>query len=337
MKKFLIKFSILFAIIDGFLLWYALSVYPNISGDMGALYKFPFGKAYNDSIKQAHRLERRYVFNVRHLDSIPQGSIITIGDSFSQQDSLGYQQYLGNLLNQKIYNVRFKDNRNPEQNFIRLLNQDVFDSAQVVVIESVERSFVGHLNDLNFQDDIDIDLYDKPSQGQGKSHVDYAQEAMQKLRLMLGYKKPILQYDLTQPLFSHPKYKTKIFIYHSPSIGDSDLLFTNDSNEIMQAYENLEKLHLFAVEHDIKMIYMVVPDKYDVYYPYIENAPRYNITLDICPAEAYIINPRQELRRAIDGGEKDVWYLNDTHWSPVGAKIVAELIKERLINMSLIQ
>lgn len=332
MKRFLIKFCILFAIIDGFLLWYALAIHPNISGDMGALYKYPFGKAYNDSIKQAHKLDGRYVYNIQNLDSVPKGSIVTIGDSFSQQDSLGYQQYLGHSLNQEICNISCKDNRNPEQNFIRLVNNGVLDSTQVAIVESVERSFIGHLNNLNFNDILDIVLSEKTAQK--KSHVDYAEEAMQKLRLMLGYKRPILKYDLIKPLFSHSKYQGNIFIYHSPSIGDSDLLFTNDSNEIINAYVNLEKLHLFAIEHNIKMIYLVVPDKYDVYYPYIVSAPKYNITLDFCPRKEYIINPRKELRKALDEGEMDVWYLNDTHWSPVGAMIVAKLTEEKLTDLS---
>ena len=52
------------------------------------------------------------------------------------------------------------------------------------------------------------------------------------------------------------------------------------------------------------------------------------------PQEEYIINPRPEVRRAIEKGEKDVWYLNDTHWSPVGAKIAADWISKKLVDIS---
>lgn len=335
MKKFLIKFCILFAIIDGFLLYYAIAVYPNISGDMGALYKYPFGKAYNDSIKNVHKLEGRYVYDIQNLDSIPSGSILTIGDSYSQQDSLGYQQFLGDIIDKYIYNISVENTRtnHPEKSFVRLVNNGLIDSSQIVIVESVERGFIGRLNQLDLHDTTRVKLHVSTNEKYFPRRVDYVEEAMQKLRLLFGYKRPIANYNLTKPLFSHPKFANNIFIYHSPYIGDSELLFSNDSAEIKQAYENLEKLYNFAVEHKIKMIYLIVPDKYDVYFPYILDAPRSNITLDMCPNRDYIINPRDELRRAISEGQKDVWYLNDTHYSPVAAKIVARKIAICLDNI----
>ena len=269
MRRFVIKFCILFAIIDGFLLWYALAIRPNISGDMGELAKFPFGKAYNRNIIHGTIFEERYVHDVQDIDSIPQGGIITIGDSFSQQDSLGYQQYLGNILKHHIFNINVEDTRinHPEKSFVRLVNNGFIDSTQIVIVESVERSIIGRLNKLDFDDTTMVKL--KEARTNGGAHIDYAEEAMQKLRLMFGYRRPIVRYSLSQPMFSHPKYHSNIFIYHSPYIGDSDLLFPDDSICIIEAYEKLEKLHQFAEAHKIKMIYLIVPDKYDVYYPSI--------------------------------------------------------------------
>lgn len=333
MKKFLIKFCILFAIVDGFLLWYALVIYPNISGDMGTLYKHPFGKTYNDSIKQAYKLEERYVYDIECLEAIPQRCIVTLGDSYSQQDSLGYQQYCGKAIGNYIYNIEVLDARinHPEKSFVRLVNRGLLDSTHIVIIESVERSIIERLNELDFSDTAEVVLQ-IPKTERIHAKPDYAEEAMQKLRLILGYRRPIVQYDLTKPLFSHPIYSKNIFIYDSPWIGDSELLFTNDNDAINRAYRKLDKLHDFASEHNIRMIYLIVPDKYDVYYPYIVAAPRYNITLDLCPNKDFIVNPRKELRDTLSRGTQDVWYLNDTHWSPVGAKIAGEILANGVLR-----
>ena len=46
MKKFCIKFIILFILIDGFIAIYKYVITPNLSGNMGTLGQITFGKKY---------------------------------------------------------------------------------------------------------------------------------------------------------------------------------------------------------------------------------------------------------------------------------------------------
>ena len=244
MKRFIIKFLILFTIIDGYLFWFRFAVYPNISGDMGYLAKLPFGKAYNEQIVNSNKIDGCYVGNIYSLDSIPAGRIVTIGDSFSQQDTLGYQQYLGHQICDTIFNIPINNTatHSPEQTFVRLVNRGLLDSTtNIVIIQCVERAMLGRLSSLDFSDTTKVELRKRPVK-KPISSPDYVGESMQKLRLLLGYRRPILKYDLSKPLFNHPKYSENIYIYHSPFIGDTDLNFPKDTLFVMRAYENLEKL-----------------------------------------------------------------------------------------------
>lgn len=38
------------------------------------------------------------------------------------------------------------------------------------------------------------------------------------------------------------------------------------------------------------------------------------------------------LAKHLEAGEKDIYFVDDTHWSPYGAKIVAEEILKELNN-----
>ena len=339
MKRFIIKFLILFAIIDGYLFWYRFFVYPNISGDMGYLAKLPFGKAYNEQIVNSNKINGCYVSNIYSIDSIPVRRIVTIGDSFSQQDTLGYQQYLGHRIGDTIFNIPINNTatHSPEQTFVRLVNRGLLDSTtNIVIIQSVERSMLGRLSDLNFIDTTEVELRKRPIK-KTNSNPDYVGEAMHKMRLLLGYRRPILKYDLSKPLFTHPKYSKNIYIYHSPFIGDTDLNFPKDTLFVMRAYENLEKLYAFATQHSIRILYLIAPDKYDVYYPYILNSPGYNMTLDFCPQNNFIVNPKTIFRRALEENVQDVYYINDTHWSPIGSKIIGEEVAKRIKDLYLSQ
>ena len=44
------------------------------------------------------------------------------------------------------------------------------------------------------------------------------------------------------------------------------------------------------------------------------------------------INSKEVLAKHLEAGEKDIYFVDDTHWSPYGAKIVAEEILKELNN-----
>ncbi len=85
-------------------------------------------------------------------------------------------------------------------------------------------------------------------------------------------------------------------------------------------------------EKGIKLIVLPSPDKYDIYYEFIANnkLPK-NIFFDTFEKEnkEYIyVNTKDALLKHVNAGEKDVYFADDTHWSPIGSEIVAnEILK----------
>lgn len=82
MKRFLIKFCLLFAIILGLIGYYTWVVRPELSGDMGSIGKIPFGHAYDERIEQPYQEMELRVKTIHISADIPD-TVITIGDSFS--------------------------------------------------------------------------------------------------------------------------------------------------------------------------------------------------------------------------------------------------------------
>ena len=80
---------------------------------------------------------------------------------------------------------------------------------------------------------------------------------------------------------------------------------------------------------------MVAADKYDMYYDYIEDNPYprnpsfdYFINYDT----TVFINTKTLLLPYLQQEIKDIYRVNDTHWSPIAAKIVGEHIASIINN-----
>jgi len=78
------------------------------------------------------------------------------------------------------------------------------------------------------------------------------------------------------------------------------------------------------------LIVLISPDKYDLYYPYIENKSAY-----LKPTFFSTYENAEKKYKNVDtyrvfsekmSVEKDIYYYDDTHWSPVGGKIVVDEI-----------
>ena len=83
---------------------------------------------------------------------------------------------------------------------------------------------------------------------------------------------------------------------------------------------------------------MLCVDKYDLYYPYIKDRrgrTENNLFEEFrnVPDKNYIfIDTKKILREALERGEKDLYWLSDTHWSWRGMSIVSEKIFEAIKN-----
>jgi hypothetical protein len=240
---------------------------PNSTGDIGYLCKIPFGKQYLLS------LEKNYLSSFR-VDTFSFNSkkkyyqIATIGDSFSQQDVYGYQNYLYLLEDEKIINFKRRNDSglSPEQMAINHLKSDNLNdlNIKIVIVESVERYFIQNLNNLCFDS---IVIEPKRPLEKGKSLLEKVTQWV-RFSIWDRNENPVKKANLNDYYFKDSKNGNKLFFYKD------DLAFTAVSTkEIREAKIKLIKMKELFESKGLKLIYFVAADKYNVYQSFIENNP----------------------------------------------------------------
>ena len=84
---------------------------------------------------------------------------------------------------------------------------------------------------------------------------------------------------------------------------------------------------------------MISPDKYEVYQHFAADNPYEPIVLSAQLSETlagldYVVNPTEAVTRLVASGEQDVYYLNDSHWSPKGARVAGAMLAEKMRGQS---
>lgn len=340
LRKFIVKVAvgtspvILFALAC---VYYNVFVHPEISGDLGALAKISLGWEYNDRMNEPRFADCK----VRHFgeDSVA-GRIFTIGDSFSQQGINGYQNFLGHQLDEIISNYPVLSSDRPEDIAIGLLNSGFFDhrpQIEWVIVESVERELTQRLLEVDFSC-----VHDGP---RPHSDVDAPPASGEFLHRMVAQTKDWLLFrlhiarpnvrsvDLTSEMFTLVGKDNQLYFYAE----DLNRLSVTDEEQVVMS-ENLRAMHDAFRSRGIKMLYMIAPDKYEVYQYYAVNNPYpekiLGRQLEALDSLGFVVNPIRRMRQMLDAGCKDLYMAHDTHWSPVAAAEVAEMLRERIVESS---
>ena len=326
MKRFIIK--TLFYFIPFICLYGGYKIINKyyISGDLGELGQIPFGKNYYENLKRNH-LTDNLVINTRiafcekfRPENV--SKIFTIGDSFSQQKIAGYQNYLGHLLEDSIINIT--KNGEHFETVISLLNSGFIDSTicKVMVIEQVDRYAIVMLNYIDFEKQ--YNLPDDDNQDEENRDKDFdLYNFCSWIRLQFGYDSPVFRHNLKQDCFSH-YFSRKLFHY----IEDYNFKQTKAA-DIEKAKENLILLNKKFSEKGIKLILLIAADKYDVYRPFMtDNSLPVDTTTDWLSnlPDVFVIDTKSILQEMVRNGEKDVYMINDTHWSYKASEAVAKKI-----------
>jgi len=334
MKSFLPKFLLCFFLFFILISYYFGHVLPSLSGDIGKIGQIPFGKDYESlAIDYYPRplLDHASVKDVFTYDSLKYFSIITIGDSFSQCGIDGFQWKLSHLFNTPIANFIDQD-PNPIQSFITAANSNCFDKDQIVIVECVERYLVERLLAI----DLGISRNENSPLAPCKK-TDFQKESLlynffSWIRLSFDFSNPVVKYKLNKVLFTHPKYSSTLFVYNSTKVNDGDLLWSKKNSDFRKASNSLIDLYNWSQEKGVQLVFLVAPDKYDAYEPWIlENHPK-NPTLSYFPDSSFLINPKSYIQSELAGGVKDFYKVNNTHWSVIGADLVADEVYKRIIE-----
>lgn len=335
MKKFILKFSVvllLFFLPAGYFKFIAV---PEFSGDLGHLGMIQFGHENNSldiaGYKRNH-INNSQIINVSTPDSLQLYSLVTIGDSFSQKGEFGYQYKLSALLGIPIVNYETVIQNSIVNQYLMLYNGGFLKSGQTVILETVERKLIKAFANADFNSEFktDKEITDKQEQviaSNHKTEEPFLSRYFSWIRLKLGISNPVAKFALSSSVFSSSKYSNQLFVYNSPTIDDGDLLWNKLSDSQFDiASNNMLKLIEISQSAGINLIIVIATDKYDAYEPLITEQHEINPTLNHLPDHQQIFNSCNSLRQSIMSGVKDVYQFNDTHWSVVGADIIADAL-----------
>ncbi len=271
--------------------------------------------------------------------------VFTVGDSFSQQKQYGYQNVLAKEGKQVLHSKLLG---NPIQNLTSLLNGNLFDSISVnyVILESVERQFIDNVLNLD------------------RSKAIYLSDIRQNEKKLISKQKP-KEASNAKPNFFNPGviklplyrvlYQWNDHAYFSKvykvsiqkqlfSTGNQDLLFfsddlkplnqNNDYSKVELINNELNQLSASLQSKGIQLIVLPCPDKYDLYFDFITDKSKYNEPkffdyLSSCTKDYIYIDSKQILQELLSK-KQDVYYYDDTHWSPVAANEIGEYIAKTI-------
>ena len=329
MKRFLIK-SFLLAIPVLLII-----AYPNVfkfktSGDLGALGYVFFDDSYRmNFVKDKALSQAVYCQSVKKMSECEEVSdILVIGDSFAHTE---FQDYLSEIKKKNVTTLYHTINTEALDIYTTLMKEKRDLIPQVVIVESVERLFISRMSKMSLDTVLNVDsIYYQPTVNT-KTYIEKAQDFYKK---KVGLDNPVNSVKLSKELFTCKNQEKTLYFY-------SDDLYVHTEIDVKKAFDNLELLHNYAYMNGVYLIFMVAADKYDVYQKFIvENpyGPNDILSKGICfDSLPYFINTKCVLTEAAENGVKDIYWADDTHWSPVGAKIVAKEIARRLDSLGILR
>jgi hypothetical protein len=343
MKKFLIRSSC-FIIPFMLLHLFTLRYYSPDKGDLLRLgciinsypeYRKIFSKEFENEITYTQFSDNPSQRNFKAL---------IVGDSFSEQRGFGYINYLAQNKNISILHLNGSlIYKNQIQTLYGLLNGDFFEQYhfKYVILQNVERNFVYNCEDTDIKKIITCDeLNELAKLKPKKEDLGLNFPSSKTMRLpFYTYR----YYTKSTCLLNDMVYKTNIS-KSMFSVDKKELLFyfdevkytelNNNRNNVCALNNILNNLNDLLKKKGITLIVLPSPDKYDIYYDYIIDKtsfpkPMFFETLKTMAKNYRYIDSKELLTSALRQ-KKDIYFYDDTHWSPWASQIIATEIKKQL-------
>jgi hypothetical protein len=344
MKKFIFKTG--FFVIPFIFLYVITSLFysSSESPDLIRLGCFPdlfkeYRNVFHDEFK------RKIYFNNFSNRKKKNEKILTIGDSFSEQGNYGYKNYLA-----EKYDVLHLDrfiSGNQIQTLYELLNGDFFEKENIeyVILENVERSFTANAKNIDSSKIMMTSQLDNLVRNHNNlSKGDNIDPFFSKKTIQFPFS--MLRYYFSQNYLSNGYvYNVVLNRNNLFSINESNLLFVykdlsclEENNDLMRVQKLNNVLNDLSNKlrgKKVKLIVLPAPDKYDLYYDYIADKTKFPRPLFFNHLNAlkkdYIYIDSKKILSAQLESKKDIYFYDDTHWSPVASKIITDEIK-KIIN-----
>ena len=336
MKKFILKSSCFFL---PFFLLVLLSnfFYTEEEGDlirMGYIYRDPnYRKNFPQSepqTKSYYKLSESVFLSKKKYD------ILVIGDSFSHQEK-GFLYYLtkNHHLDCLLFNYK---NYNPIQNLITTLNSDLLSNMDIdyIILESVERLIISHIDSLDFEKNLLIDTIDEQNKRESDNELDLNLKILRMLfydilRPHASCKKKVYKFDLKKSLFSD--CRDNVLLCYEDDVKNIE--HNNNESSVRKLNQLFNELANACNKYGVKLIVLPAPDKYDAYFDFIKDnemleSPNFFSILNMLPKDYIYIDSKSIFSTKLKEGMKDLYYFDDTHWSPIGAQLISNIIADSI-------
>lgn len=340
MSKFL---KLLFLFLTPFILliFNYMLFFKKSEGDLNRLGKVVFDPDYRTQFQHQFNKPKLYFeLSPQVLKTSDSVGILTLGDSFSDQNNYGYQNYLSSFQHLKVYNLdkKFIPKNNQIEFAFALKNENILYSMNVkyLILQVVEREFVRRGTEINMNQIIPLHYFDLDrtiSEVPKNSDLNIIKDIFRFPLYNSFYN--FHNKGLISPVYKM-KLKSKLFTTRDQELfffeGDIDNLIFNDFNNIQKLNDNLNFLSDELNKNNIKLIVLPAPDKYDLYQDFIADNPLpdnnfFDMFNELKKNYIYI-NSKKLLKNYLNNGKKDVYFADDTHWSPIASKIIAKEISE---------
>lgn len=343
MKKFIIKIlTFLFPVI--LLALFSWKFYSEDKGDLLKIgYLMDLYPTYRAIFKEDFKKDILFS-KVSIKSNKKKFDIMTIGDSFSEQSSFGYKNLLAQDF-QVLHFDRFLSN-NQIQTLYSLIKGDFFNfyKFEYIILQNVERNFIKNNKKLDITKTITSSTIDSLVVNFNYKKTNLKSQSSYKLLTNKSLKIPyyaVQRLIKEDYIFNNIVVKAETVNSNLFSVNSNELLFyKNDLNntEINNLNTNVKELNV-SLNHlnellrnkGIKLIVLPSPDKYDMYYDFIKNKsiykkPYFFKLMSELKKEYIYIDSKKLLQRALKS-TKDIYFYDDTHWSPKASKIIYEEIK----------
>lgn len=304
-------------------------------------YIMDFNKDYRTIFKD--EFDRKIYFKMvseLDLDKPQEFTVMTVGDSFSEQNQYGYKNYLAEKSNGSLLHYDSFMNDNPIQTLSGLVNGDFFDKVKVkyVVLQSVERYFATRVRRFDSVKKISMDSVKRAIRKHIPKPKDDQNDKFFSDR-MLKFPLYNIKYQFDDNAYSSDIYKVKtndqLF-----SVPEKELLFyyedlinfpKNGNSELIEKLNiELNRINEKLKARNITLIVLPAPDKSDFYFDEIANRSVYRkpVFFDQMAQmnKQYIYIDSKKALQVKMKGRKDIYFYDDTHWSPWSSKIIADTI-----------
>ena len=272
-------------------------------------------------------------------------TVLTIGDSGSEQFGFGYKNYLAQKSTTSVLHIDRFLSGNPIETAYGILNGDFLDNIKVdyIILQSGERKIVLRGKNIKKTKTLSLNVLE--------NRIKEYSDNLKVLKIkdedefignrMIKFPLQNILYLFDDNAFGSEVYKVKT----------KNELFTFDKNELLFYYEDLVNVKtnndesalckLNDVLNDlskklsmrgIKLIVLPSPDKFDLYYDFIIDNKKYPRPLffenfEKLPKTYLYINSKKILKEQMKY-QKDIYFYDDSHWSPWASKIIANELEK---------